>query len=201
MTLRVEAIWTGLGGSPYYSRFHFGEENGGEGGADAVAAAGAVQGYFSSLMPRLKAGLQVTIQPEVYSFRPSDGELLAAFPVSVAPYSGSVAQDPMPRAVQALGQFITGSFVNGRRLRGRTFIPGIPEGEASPTGGLSETFRSNLRTAVDLLRTGAPVGQPLVVWSQPREATENAPARVGAVRAVSSTNVWTEYASLRSRRD
>lgn len=99
-----------------------------------------------------------------------------------APVVGTGGPDPLPDASQVLLRFNTGSIANGRRIKGRCFIPGVTR-DAAVLGNNADVVA--WRTAGVGL-----VGSGLVVWSR----TAQLHAEVNAV------DCWAEFATQRRRR-
>jgi len=101
---------------------------------------------------------------------------------------GQNSGEPLPKATAALVRWRTGTYVNGREIRGRTFLSGLNEAQ-SDAGVIAAGTRTALQTAANTLVARTDVN--LVVYS-----------RVHFQAAVVETaNVWSEWAMLRSRRD
>jgi hypothetical protein len=193
MALRVRTEITAVSGSPYLSTFHFP----GSGGTDAEAAADGARAFWAEIVASMAAPTSVQVVGEVEEFEPETGNLLAVFQSEQAVLVASGSGDPLPWATQGLIRWRTGAFIDGRELRGRTFIPALTEGHSTqgrPTAAL-----------ITILNTAAgAVNDLLGVWQRPRLASEGPPvveARDGQIVPVASFSVWTQWAQLRSRRD
>jgi len=108
------------------------------------------------------------------------------------PYSGTggTAGEPVADATQALVRWNTGEVVNGRILKGRTFIPGLA------VGNLDD---GNLGSALQALWQG--YAQQLIddevglsVWHRPVASSG------GLLFNAAAASVWEELAVLRRRR-
>jgi hypothetical protein len=101
---------------------------------------------------------------------------------------GSGSGQRLPYAVQGLARYRTGAFVNGREIRGRTFLPGMLEINNDlgvPTSAITDAIQN----AVNALMSSEST-VPLV-WS-PTNHTAG---------AMTSGGPWNQWAVLRSRRD
>lgn len=193
MSLRVKTEISGNPGGPYLSTFHFV----GGGSVDAEAAADAARGFWAEIVASMAAPALIQVAGEVEEFNPATGALLALHPTEQAPLLATGLGDPLPWATQGLIRWRTGVFVDGREIRGRTFVPALTEGH-STTGRPTSALTAILGIAAGV------VDDNLGVWQRPREASAGPPvveAREGQVAEVATFSVWTQWASLRSRRD
>lgn len=182
--LRVRTRFTGLGGLPGLATFNFLPD---DTQADANAAHAAVTTFWASLASSLASALGWETQSDVTIVGPS-GDVQGQFQVPATTGFGLSSSEPLPFTAQALVQWHTGVVIGSRLLRGRTFIPGIPE-VGSNSGTLRGTERTAIQNAANALIAAA--GTDLAVWSR----------SAGEVRSVDRATVWTQFASLRSRRD
>lgn len=107
----------------------------------------------------------------------------------VVPFSeaGDDSAAALPPVTQALVTWSTGVWVNGRQLKGRTFIPGLCEDSNEPGGVLQTGVLSTIQTAANALVAAA----GLVVWSRTH----------GVYEPVSVAQVSSKWAYLSGRRD
>lgn len=184
--LRVTVVTTSGQGSPYYANHFFGGETSGE----AVAASNAVRALYGSFDNWRPASIISTVDTEVHNVDPSTGQTTEIFVVPTWTESGAHSAELLPWATQGLIRWRTGFFVNGRELRGRTFVPGLTEDfnvGGVPGGTLVTGIASAINTYVT---TSTAAGDP-VVYSPTHK-----------VAAIMTTgNFWTQWAVLRSRRD
>jgi hypothetical protein len=181
---RVQTIFTGVAGTPYYSNHYFAAS---VGTVDDVT--GAISTFWTALEPEMALGLDYTVDPAVQLI---DTELDAIISVAVSSITGSgggtANADILPLTAQGLIRWRTGTYVGGRELRGRTFIPGPTVADAEDGEPIS-AYLSVLKSAADALV--ADVDTELVIWS--RKNLDASPVQL--------TSVWGKFASMRSRRD
>ena len=116
------------------------------------------------------------------------GEQTGAFSTTPQTAVGQASGDPLPYATQGLMRLFTPSFINGRQIRGRAFIPGAVE--AASTGAVPIAgYLTAVNSAGGALLGGA--APQLAVWSRTHAAAS----------AVASVSTWSQWAVLRSRRD
>lgn len=184
--MRVRVRWTGttvVGGG--LSTHYF---TGTEDQTAANNAVAAVAAFWGAIDNQLGNSTSWSTDP-IVSVLDNSGNQTGQFTVSSSSGSGSLSALYAPVATQGLVQWRTGSFINGRELRGRTFIPGIVAANVNGSGSPLNTFVTAVNTAAAAL-VGDPNSQ-LALWSK----------RFSAVSTISAGSMWTQYAVLRSRRD
>jgi len=197
--LRVQTVWGGVAGSPYYTNWYcigpLTTNNG-------ATLHNATHNFLISLQSTLAAGLTAQVQPEILEFNEADGVVTNAGAGNVGLVTFSGLGDQIPHSNQALIQWTTNGIVHNRRVRGRTFIPGALEAENSPTGTPLPAVGNPLQTAIDtLLSTTAGT---MRIWARPyksKGAEDPIPPRPGSAHAIVSGKVAPYWAVLRSRRD
>nr|CRY94144.1 hypothetical protein [uncultured prokaryote] len=104
---------------------------------------------------------------------------------------GGVGIDgPVSNASMLLLQWRTGNYVDGRELRGRSFIPGLST--TNLVGGeVRDTARVTAANAADAL---AKSSQGFCIWKRPKEGSP------GSIGTVKTGDAWREMAVLRGRR-
>lgn len=186
---------TGVAGSPWYSNIYFAND------AQADLAAGEttkVATFWDSLRSHMVSGCTITVETEIPMIDEHDGKMIGVHVGAGATLTGTGVGERLPGQVQALGQLFTAGFVNGRKVRGRIFIPGVLEGD-SQNGVPSVTANNAFATALTALRTGTP---SLTIWSRPvKTASPGSPIRDGSHWNVNGSAVWSQWATMRSRRD
>jgi len=181
--------WSGISGAPGYTVLHVG------GVVDPSAAqsvANLVRAWFDSMKTFIPNDATIVFPGEMTT-HDDDGTLTGAVTVATPP--ANVAGSDTGTFSSPTGlriQWETGSIVNGRRLRGRTFIVPLAGLGFENNGTIQPTVVTNYTTyATTLLNALTTLGFPLVVWSQ-----------VGAVTfPVTAASVPDQATVLRSRRD
>lgn len=104
--------------------------------------------------------------------------------------AGSVAGQVTPDAAQILLRWNGTNIVNGRFVRGHTFVPGLSTAGVNE-GNLSSGSTSAIQAAIDnFLAAGNGFG----VWHRPQGGSG------GLLSNVEEGSVWSEFAVLRRRR-
>ena len=196
---RVRTVFTGVAGSPYYNNIYF--DSAGT-LADAQAAVDRVDAAWTTITSIMNIALLGAVEAEVPQINDENGEITGVFATTGGVVDPTNAGEPLPWATQGLVRLLTNSFVEGRRVRGRIFIPGL--GEAASDAGVpnANTITSLNNLGTTLISGGAP--HP-VIWSRPIEADPDAvppvEGRLGSSHLVTLASTWNKWSVLRSRRD
>jgi len=195
---RIKVVTQGWVGGPGLSQLHFVPTTGvvlvvG----DCNAAAAAVTAFYANLVAYYPSGWTAQVQPVVQIFEASTGALLreqAITPVSVVSGSGSGSWGPT--ATGAVAVWHTSAVINGRLLKGRTFLNPLIASSYNSSGRLSGTVQTGIQSSGAVL---AALSTPIMaVWHRP---FPNAAAANGAVGHMSGCTVPDAESMLRSRRD
>lgn len=195
---RVNVSWTGIGGSPYYTRFHFDDE----GEAQPSSMHAGVAAFLTAIRGYWAPPLQAVVQPQVEQVDVATGETQAAISIPQVTISSSSTASAGPKASQANVRLYCGTYVRGRQVQGRIYIPYVPILAYDAAGNLQQSSANAITTASENLRT-AQGGGFLLGWGVYSPPRELAPliTRPGAFHIISSTSCSTVPAVLRSRRD
>ena len=187
---RITAKWEGFLGAPGYTNFYFQDPQAGTPWEDAAAD---VRDFFDALKGVIAPGITISIQPEV-SIMDSTG--------ATPPYVYALQTVPAPVASTTSGAFSatsgacitwrTGTVVENRLVRGRTFIVPLYGGGYESNGTLATATINTLKAAASGLLNSA--NSQLVVWSRPRDTGP------GQMAVPTMALVTDQAAVLRSRR-
>lgn len=196
---RVRTVFTGVAGAPYYNNLYFGSV---DNLTDAQAAVDLVDQAWTSLVSIMAGALIGNIEAEVPMIEDTTGAIQSVFATSGGVIDPVSAAEPLPWASQGLIRCATDDFSDGRRVRGRIFVPGLTEA-AQDAGVPSATTIASLTAMGQILTTAA---NPIyVIWRRPRVADPDADppitARPGSSHNVGACVGWNQWAVLRSRRD
>lgn len=187
--LRVRVTWTGPS-SPLISTHYL--LPGTEDASSALAAHIAVATFWNSARAVISDAFTYTVQQQVDQLSLL-GELIGSFTVSnVASAIGQDAGDDMPYQTQGLVRWITPTFLDGRRLKGRTFIPGPTETQ-NANGVPVSGYLSALNSAASAYASSS--SNP-VVWADHSDETPP----FGATGPIDAGVAVSSWAVLRSRR-
>ncbi len=191
---RVTTTLTGFSGAPGYWRHYFKDVSGLVGPAmpqlcvdrvrDAVVAAGAL---FATSVTYNVSGLVDEIDE-------ATGQITGQQSVTARTQIGAGAGNLGPIVVGLVAQYNTDDFVNGRRIRGRSFLNPIRSAytiNSAPQAtelALAQAFASKMDDpGATTVRFG--------VYTRPKGA------QAGAWHDVTTTNIPQKWTVLRSRRD
>jgi hypothetical protein len=184
--LRVRTVFSGVQGAPWLSTFYFQATT--EGQTEASAAVTATGAFWTSVKARMGTQISYATQAQVDGIDVNGGHT-GAWNTTPATGTGSLAGNLLPPAVQGLVQWRTGTYVNNREVRGRTFLPGLTTASNSSLGAFDTATATPVQTAINTLLGNATVH--LSVWDR---------THAGAATVVSGA-CWGQFAVLRSRRD
>lgn len=163
--------------------------------ADATDCLARFRASWNTFAPHLSNSVSVDFDPICIAVEATTGVLTGAFagtdPLTV---TGAAAGDVCPRQTQGLLRLGTSTVINGRRVRGRLFLPGVLEADNNVNGVPFSTYTSDATTAFSsILTPGATASSP-VIWHRPQGGAG------GASPAVTSVSCSPSWAVLRSRR-
>lgn len=180
--------WVGAGGVSGVSVMHFGALSN-----TPASQRAALSTFLTALRPSLAASTNYRIRPEGRELDEATGTLTGVWsePTLYANSGTSAASGPVPNAAQILVRWATPAIINGRVLKGRTFIPGA----ANTASGSSGEVVSGVVTSFTAAGAALIIADvDLRVWSRPK------PGRPGQAFTVTGVNVWSELAVQRRRR-
>lgn len=180
--LRVRTVFSGVSGTPWYSNLYFDATT--ETGTSVTVATAA---FWTTLKVVISNLITMNVEADVAVIDDVTGDITDLTTGTAASILGTASDEALPRATQGLIRARTGTYVGGREIRGRVFVPGLTQ-QANDAGRPVGSFVTTLAGAAANLRD-ADVGW--VVWSRAR----------GQSAPVQSVSAWTQFASMRSRRD
>lgn len=164
--------------------------------ADATDCLARFRGVWNSAAAQMANDVTIDFDPICIAVEATTGVLQGAFAgTDPATVTGTeVTSDPLPLQTQGLLRFGTSTVLNGRRVRGRLFLPCPCENMNDSVGNPVSSYVSAWNTAGGTLFTpGATTSFP-VVWHRPGPGGAGGHA---AITAVSCSGTWSV---LRSRR-
>lgn len=183
--LRVRSILTGVAGTPWYQNHYF---VGDDDAAEAQTAVTDVLAYWAGLDGLMDNAITITVEGEVPHLSSSTGEIDDVFAVTGGTQQGDSSGLPMPYQTQGLITWSTGLFIGGRRLTGRSYVPGLTVDNLEADGTPSSGSISGMQAAGEILRDS---DAGFVVWSRTH----------GVASAVLNVVAEDKWAFLASRRD
>lgn len=198
----VRTGWQGTSGGPGVTQLAFGGTT--EGGTDwtasgAQAMVNAVRAFWDSIKASVPNNITLTVSPIVDVYDKVGGELVGSY-VAATPPAAVLGTDAgsfsMASGIKLNWQ--TSVILNGRRVRGATFIVPSASNAFTADGIVVSATRTLLATAgATLIGAANTATHPMGVWSRPTTKTSND----GAFTAISAADASEKGAVLRGRRD
>lgn len=194
--LRTAALVTGTAyPDPGYTSLWWAPGTVGGSTADATDCLARFRTVWETFKSRLSTSVSIDYDPICIAVDAATGTLTGAFagtdPLTT---TGTFAGDPLPRQTQGLLRLSTSTVVNGRRLRGRLFVPGVCEADNTASAVPIAAFITDVTAGgATLFVAGATASSP-VIWHRPTGGSGGLSA---AITGVSCAPTWSV---LRSRR-
>lgn len=193
---RIRVALTGFIGAPGVCTFY---------GTNGPSLFPAVQAMWGSLATKMPPTVSVTVEPFGDSIEDTTGAITGSW--SIAPATGFAggASGPYSAPSGACLTWLTDSVLDGRRIKGRTFLVPLSDFIYDNDGTLKGSDVIDLR-ATCAAYVAAAAGAA-VVWHRPRKASIATPtrparvARLGGHGVITGSSVKDKIAVLRSRRD
>lgn len=187
--------WTGFSGAPGYTNLHFQNPEADPSLAVRDAAAGRIRTFFQAFVNYIPAGVTIAYPTAFERFNTGTGVLEGENAFTPLSNSTGAATGNYSSATGACVNWRTGLIVNGRRLRGRTFMVPLGAIGFGTDGTLSDSARTAMLTAATTLIDPTITDLVLAVWHKPIAGAGGESAQV------SGTSITDKSAVLRSRRD
>jgi hypothetical protein len=169
--------------------------------ADATDILARYRAMWAALGAKICTGYSITFDPICIAVESTNEQLVGAFAgTQPANVSGAGGSSPLPLQTQGLIRWGTAGVAGGRRVRGRTFVPCPDEGDNDSAAAPSTSYKSQLAAGVTALLTAGTTGSAPGVWHKATEATEDRPATVGAIYAITSGAASSSWSVMRTRR-
>lgn len=153
----VRCTFTGGPSGDWLTLFHFDRLLGGT-AQDSVDTA---RDFWDALKTGMSNVVTVNIDGAVEIVDPSTGSPTGIDTATSRTVSGTFTGDVLPYQTQGLIYWNTGTWVGGRQVRGRTFVPAIPENYNDPSGVPSSAYMTLLANAANVF-VNATICQPTV---------------------------------------
>lgn len=163
---------------------------------------GAVKTFLTSIAAALAPGINCVVPNGGDTIDEATGQLVGTWSSSGGGTVASTGSGPFTLGSGCRVEWYTGTILDGSRVRGRTYIVPITNGNFGTDGRLLTSPAGTIKSAADALVTAG--GGDLVIWRRPRKASTGPSgpisARAGSAAPVTSTAVPTVPTALRSRR-
>ena len=149
-------VWNGLPGGSGYSIFY---------ATPDMGVSGLIKTFWDSIVAALPSGVSVTGPTEGDRLDESTGTLTGVWTGGAG---GTTVGTGAPHFAAPTGACVTwhtGGIVNGKRVRGRTFLVPLTGDAYQDDGSLRENIRATMQAAVDALVSAA--AGDLLVWHRP----------------------------------
>jgi len=187
---RWRTTWSGFAGAPGISTFY---GDNAESGPDQKAAIAA---FWAAIEPYVPHSVTLTLLGNGDVVDDISGDVTGVFSEGSdsAVVGGNSGYVMAPAG--ALVQWLTGVYLRGRQLRGKTFLVPLGATEFTDTGALSASVAAAIQSAgTTMLAAGD--GDMFRVWHRPTTS----PATAGESHSATTCLVTTKCVVLRSRRD
>lgn len=180
---RVRSTWTGFPGAPGVTTMYT---------LDMATFLSAVHTFWSAIADKLPSNVRVNVLNYGDVISDTTGELTDSWTAdSLEPVAGTDGENYLAPA-GACVNWNTETVVNGRRLKGRTFLVPVAQDAFAHDGSLSPGALSQFQAAADALVSSE--SSSLVVWHRGTGSD-------GTFGLVTSATVPDKAIVLRSRRD
>jgi hypothetical protein len=163
--------------------------------------ANAVRTFLNAITPLMPNDVSISFPAETVQVNTSTGTLIGVTAVT-APASitgASAAAYAAPSGARV--DWITAGIVNGRRVRGRTYLVPLISTAYDTDGTINSTNLATISTAAASYITNATIGSAdPVVWSRPL-IVDDALERAGSSHVITGRLAVDKAAILRGRRD
>lgn len=189
---RITTVWSGFQGGPGYTNFFFTGDGSGGAAADSRAQ---VVAFFNGIANSLPSDVVWTVEGEAAVIDEVTGSITGYVMAEENPTPGGGGMSGGYSAASgAVVTWNTAGVVNGRRVRGRTFVVPLGGGAYQSDGTLATTTIAALQDAASAL-VGTLFDSGFGVWSRPGTSGG------GTFWEVTGFRVPDMSAVLRSRRD
>jgi hypothetical protein len=154
--------------------------------------ADAVEDFWVAIQSQISNAFTMTVDPEVRQLNEATGVLLSVSPVTVTSRVMNGTGERLD-LLQGLLTWNTGDVVDGRVVKGRTFLPGPMETMNEPGGVPTTAYKTTINSAAAALQTALP--NALVVWHRPVNEAG------GSIHEVILGAVNSSWSYLQSRRN
>jgi hypothetical protein len=184
---RVTVLWSGFPGAPGYTRFYTDPSVG-------VPPLADYQAFFTGIADRIPSSVTIQVQSTGDTLDEQTGAITGSWSEAAQTAIVGTGSGAYAAASGAHINWRTATLVNGRRLKGRTFLVPLYGGAYDSDGTIAATVLTDLRT--NLATLVAAVGGGLqVVWHRPVNGAN------GSIGDMTSADIPDKAAVLRSRRD
>lgn len=194
---RATLTWTGFTGSPGYTNLHFLDPDPiSQAGLDETAL--RLHNFFDALEPFLPGSVRINLPTVLEEIDSATGELVTDHPFEPGTVITGTGLTNFSAASGLCINWNTVGIINGRRIRGRTFIVPLASGAYQSDGTIVDATRTTVQTAANVYADAGPgLGIDGAIWHRPTTPG----GTDGAAAGITSASVGDRVAVLKSRRD
>lgn len=202
---RWQVDLTGFSGAPGINTWFM--DDGWAGGGDAPEQAGLIladlRAFYQAQNIALQSDVVCSFLPQVALLDEDTGELVNVVTADTTPATVTGGgTDPASHATMIKLRVQTGTFSDGREIRGGIFFGPVQAGVIEANGDVTPSVGTSIAASLSTLASAVSVhGAALGVYRRPREAAGTTPARAGQFAAAVGYGIFPRPAVLRSRRD
>lgn len=180
---RIRTVFTGVAGTPWYSNQYWALGSGG-----AQPQIDDTVTFWEDMAVMIKSTITATVEGTCAVIESTTGETVGVSSNDDGAVTFTGSGDLLPLATQGLITLRTGTYVGGREIRGKIYVPGLTE-EYTTSGIINATGVGLMQAAAEGL-----LDESSEAWHV-YSPTKNTSAEVVSVAAAGKPAV------LRSRRD
>jgi hypothetical protein len=154
-----------------------------------------LEAALTAVAPIINSSTAFVSDGTVDDISAASGNLTGTRSLSGFSVSGSSGTSYAPKAVALCVNWLTSTYIAGRRLRGRTFVSPLSQFAQDNDGSPTSTALGYADDFGDAWLTGGPGGITTVVWHRPTGGSG------GSTAQITAHSVADKFAVLRSRRD
>lgn len=183
---RVRSVATGVAGTPWYTNLYFTWVTG-----TTQAHIDVVRDWWTNLAGSLDNSVLWTVEGDCSLVDDTTGQVTGIESATARTVNGTSATAALPPATQILLNTFTSTFVGGRQLRGKIYVPGLVASTSDANGAPVAATKTLVLAQGNLLISASSTPGPLRVWSK----------KNGMSAVVNAVSTPSKFAVLRSRRD
>jgi hypothetical protein len=185
---RIRSVWGNFKGAPGYTNFYSNDVVAPSTMRDAVVA------FWAAMQPSLPAGVTVTTEPTGPVIDAATGDLTGVWASGTTQMATGSDAGQYAAPVGMVIRWNTASFIDSRRVIGRTFIVPLGNGNFDADGSLANTLVSGTLTKAAALISAA--SGDFTIWHRPHPGQDD-----GHACDVINAFIPDKTVVLRSRRD
>jgi hypothetical protein len=195
--LRAKAVWNGFNGGPGVNILHFGgiPEVTSDAPQQIVDALGT---FYMALRTGIPASVSVTIDGQLELVDETTGRIEDIFTATPPAKAQGVATGGYSSGSGLCIHWLTSDYVDGRMVRGRSFIAPLAASAYAPDGTLDSSFHTAALTAAQNLRANESI--QLSIFRRPKQVG-TVLGIAGTQHRASGVRIADKGAYLSSRRD